>query len=426
MKILAKLLAVIVLAAGMVPALVLEGLPTLDEVTPQSQAVEVQPLPLRASCPGALVEVGGEQGTDLGEISRVGVPKLSVHGAESDPEAAFATFEVEGFPQSTELLSANQAQSIDRPRMAGLAAVNCPQPASFGYFVAGSSGPENESVLLLSNPNQVEVLVEISVYLSSEIGTERVALAAGEQKAIPLIALSGAEPSYALSYSTSGLAISAFMQHRSVTGLTATGVALVAPQTASEIGVIPGIEVLTEGFEPLELRIFNPGIEQAEVIVQIGDSSVFEMVRILVPAGSIATEYVDLPEGLHQLTYQSEIAVALSAKNTVLEPTLDFSWFSPVTSFSEPLRLIAPAGGVLYLSNSGLEEINVVIQGDTGLSVAIPALGQAGVPVTAGSYLITGTKEFGANLVIRNPSGYANITPSAMKNFGQELTVSIR
>jgi hypothetical protein len=426
MKVVAKLLALAFLIAGAIPAILLQAIPALPEVTTEALDIEVEPLPLRASCPGALVEVGGEQGTDLGEISRVGVPKVSVHGAEFDPDSGFANFEVEGFPQSTELLSANQAQSVDRPRMRGLGAVNCPQPASFGYFVAGSSGPGNESVLIVSNPNQVEVLVEIGIYLSSEVATERVSLAAGEQKVIPLIALSGAEPAYAVSYSTSGLAISAFMQHRSVTGLTATGVALIAPQLASETGVIPGIEVLNEGFEPLELRVFNPGIEQAEVIVQIGDSVAFEMLRVLVPAGSLVTETVELAEGLHQVSFQSETAVALSVKNTVLEPTLDFSWFNPAASFNEPLRLIVPAGGVLYLANPGLSEINAVVQSESGQAVAVPARDQVGIPVSSGNYLITATAEFSANLVIRNDSGYANITPSTMKNLGQSLTVSIR
>lgn len=426
MKVFAKLLALAFLIAGVTPVILLQSLPALPEVETEALGIEVEPLPLRASCPGALVEVGGEQGTDLGEISRVGVPKVSVHGAVVDADAAYANFVVEGFPQSTELLSANQAQSVDRPRMRGLAAVNCPQPASFGYFVAGSSGPGNESVLLLSNPNQVEVLVEIGIYLNSEVATERVSLAAGEQRVIPLIALSGAEPAYAVSYSTSGLAISAFMQHRSVTGLTATGVALIAPQLAGETGVIPGIEVLNEGFEPLELRVFNPGIEQAEVIVQIGDASEFEMLRVLVPAGSLVAEVVELSEGLHQVSYQSEIAVALSVKNTVLEPSLDFSWFNPATSFGEPLRLIAPAGGLLYLANPGLSEINVVVQAESGQAVAIPARGQVGIPLSAGRYLISATGEFSGNFVIRNDSGYANITPSAMKNLGQSLSVSIR
>lgn len=426
MKFLAKLAGALLLALGVIPALLLPALSPVPEVTPSPQQIEVQPLPLRASCPGSLVEVGGEQGTDLGEMARVGNPKVSAHGAEFDPEALFATFEVDGFPQSTELLSANQAQSIDRPRMSGLAAVNCPQPASFGYFVSGSSGPGNESVLLLSNPNQVEVMVEISIYLDAEIASERISLVAGEQKVVPLIALSGAEPVYALGYSTSGLAVSAFMQHRSVTGLTATGVALVAPQLPSEAGVIPGIEVLNEGFEPLEVRVFNPGIEQAEVIVQIGDSSEFEMLRLLVPAGSIATDLVELPEGMHQVSFQSDQAVAMSVKNTILEPALDFSWFNPAASFTEPLRIIAPAGGTLFVANPGLSELSVVVQGTSGQSVSVPARSQVGIPVSSGSYLVTGSAEFSANLVIRNPAGYANITPSPMKNFGQELTVFVR
>lgn len=417
-------------------ALVLIGTATAAMLTPQSSALEpkvgqaekvgVEPLPLQAACPGPLVQVGGDQGTDLGEVTRIGDPLVSVHGAELDSEQSWARFEVAGSPQSTELLSANQVQSVERPRVRGLAAANCGQPNNFGYFASGNSGPGSESVLILGNPNQGEVLVELELMLPTEIVSERVPIAAGGQKAISLVALSGAEPVFALSYRTSGLAVSAYMQHRTVNGLAATGVDLVAPQGSSLAGVIPGIEVVTEGFAPAELRVFNPSLEEAEVIFQLKDSAEFELVRVLVPAGAVVTQDVSLAAGANLLFYESDQPVVVALKNQILDQGLDFSWLVPTDLFTEPLRIPVSRTATLFVANPELEELSLVLDGPDAQTVRVPGRAQLAIPITPGSYRLTGNLGFHAILSIKNSTGYATIAPTQMRNFGEELMVLVR
>ena len=426
MKILFRLIASVALLGSLAAIYLLPTPSSPSQATVDSQLVGVEPLPLQAGCPGPLVEVGGVQGTDLGEISRVGSPLVAVHGASLDSGQSWARFEVAGSPQSTQLLSANQVQAVDRPRIRGLAAANCSQPNNFGYFVSGNSGPGNESILILGNPNQVEVLVELELTLEGEVISERVPVAAGEQKEISLVALSGAEPIFGLSYRTSGLAVSAYMQHRTVNGLTATGVDLVGPQQPSKVGVLPGIEVVTEGFAPAELRIFNPSLEQAEVVLQLKDSEQFEMIRLLVPAGTILSQKVSLAEGSNLVFFESDQPVVVAMKNQILDQGLDFSWMVPTDGFAEPLRLVVSRTGTLFIANPGVEDLTVIIEGAEKQSAVVPGLGQIGVPVKPGSYLISSGATFHALLSIKNSTGYATIAPTQMRNFGEELEVLVR
>lgn len=426
MNFLLRLISSLAVVAAAAALFLVPSVPALQEVEAEVRTVGVEPLPLQSNCAGPMVEVGGVQGTALGEISRIGNPLVSVHGAELDAEQSWARFEVPGAPQSTDLLSANQIQSVDRPRVRGLAAANCPQPNNFGYFVSGNSGPGNESILILGNPNQVEVLVELELSLESEIITERITVAAGEQKVVSLVALSGAEPVFALSYKTTGLPVSAFMQQRTVNGLAATGVDLITPQLPQTLGVIPGIEVVTEGFEPAELRVFNPGLEQAEVVLLVKDSEKSEEVRVQVPAGAMLTQELSLAAGANLVLFESNQPVVLALKNQILDAGLDFSWLTPTDGFAEPLRIVISRTSTLFVANPSDQSLSLVIEGPVGQSAVIPAGSQAGIPITPGSYLLSGNLEFHALLSITNSTGYTTIAPSQMRNSGEELKVSVR
>lgn len=392
----------------------------------EAQQVTVEPLPLQAACPGALVEVGGVQGTDLGAIARLGSALVSVHGADVDSEQTWARFQAEGYPQSTELLSANQVQAVDRPRLRGLAAINCAPPTNFGYFVSGNSGPGNESILILGNPNQVEVLVELEVVLESGVVTERIPVAAGEQKAIPLVSLSSAEPVFAFSFRTSGLPVSAYLQHRTVDGLTATGVDLIPPQLAKASGVIPGVEVPTEGFAPAELRIHNPGLAPAEVVLQIANGSDFDLQRVMVPAGTTAVEQLELKGGENLLFYESDQPVVIALRNQILDEGLDFSWLTPADLFDQALRIVVSRTSTIFIVNPSVTAFNLVLEGPIAQSVSIPGRSQVAVAATPGSYRMFGSGQFHALVSIKNSTGYTTITPTTMRNFGEQLEVLIR
>lgn len=386
----------------------------------------VDPMPLSAYCPGALAEVGGEQGTDLGAIERVGKATFNLWGADAKAqENGGVLASVEGKDQSTKLLSANQTQAISRERLSGLAASYCPMPQVSGYFVVGDSGPGSESVLHLANPNDVDLMVDLELVLESEVATDRISLAAGEHKLVSLVALSSAESSFALRYQTSGLPVAAFMQLREVSGLSATGVALVPPTKPVSQGAIAGLVIAENAIKNPTLRVFNPGLEDVELNLQAIDSEDFDLIQVRVPAGVLLEETLNLPAGVNLISFEAESELVLSVRNDVISPKVDFEWLLPTSVFERDLYLQAPGSTELFIANPGLESINLNIETATSQAVSVAGRSSTLIPVERGPLKIAGSG-FMASLNVLSNAGYAVIQPTEMRNIGESIQVLVR
>lgn len=386
----------------------------------------VDPMPLSAYCPGPLAEIGGEQGTDLGAIERVGKATFNLWGADAQTqENGGLLVSVEGKEQSTKLLSANQTQAISRERLSGLAATYCPMPQVSGYFIVGDSGPGSESVLHLANPNNVDLMVDLELVLESEVATDRISLAAGEHKLVSLVALSSAESSFALRYQTSGLPVAAFMQLREVSGLSATGVALVPPTKPLSKGAIAGLLVAENAIKSPMLRVFNPGLEDVELNLQAINPEDFELTRIRVPAGVLLEQSLNLPAGVSLISFEADSELVLSVRNDLISPKVDFEWLLPTPAFERDLYLQAPGSTELLISNPGLDPIAVVIESTTKQAVSVPARSSLVVPVERGPLQIAGSG-FMASLHVLSNAGYAVIQPTEMRNIGESIRVLVR
>ncbi|NBU23033.1 MAG: hypothetical protein EBS38_03845 [Actinobacteria bacterium] len=390
------------------------------------QTASVDPMPLSAYCPGALAEVGGEQGTDLGSIDRVGKATFNLWGVEAEPLENGGLFaQVKSKDQSTKLLSANQTQAVSRPRLAGLAATYCPMPAAQGYFLAGDSGPGSESVLHLANPNDVDLVVDLELQLAEEVVQDRVPLAAGEHKLISLVSLSGAESSYAVRYQTSGLPVAAFMQLREVSGLNATGVALVPPTKPLVAGSLVGLVVAENAFVAPRLRVFNPGLESVDLNLQAINGEEFELVQIKVPAGTLVEKDLKLPAGASLISFEASAEVALSVRNDVITTKLDFEWLIPTEVFDRALFLRSPGNTQLVLANPSLTPIDVVVSSGTSQQLRLEPRSQQIIAVSRGELSISGSG-FLASLHILSGAGYAVIQPLEMQNLGESIEVLVR
>ncbi len=393
---------------------------------PELAAASVDPMPVSAYCPGALAEVGGEQGTDLGEIARVGKATYNLWGTEaevSEEDSLFA--QVDTTEQSTKVLSVNQTQAVNRPRLAGLAATFCPMPAASGYFASGDSGPGSESVLHLANPNDVDLIVEIELSLEDGIESDKVPLAANEHKLISLVGLSGASSNYVLRYQTAGLPVAAFMQHREVSGLSATGVDLVEPSRPMAKGAISGLMVADSSPRVPVLRVFNPGLEDVELSLQAMAGGEFELIQIRVPAGVLIEEKLNISPGSTLLSFEASAEVLLAVRNDVISPKVDFDWLVPSQLFERDLYLAAPGNSQLLLGNPTLESVTVVVIGGQGESVTIPPRSQVAVGLDRGPLRVQGSG-FLAAVEVLAKSGYSVIQPTEMRNLGERVEVRVR
>lgn len=412
---------------------------TAKEVEAATLQASVEPLPLSLSCPGAFVQVGGSDGTELGLIERLGEALVSYQSSEATlslaPEptsAQAASATVAGADQSTRLLSMIQAQAVDQQRAVGIQASYCPQPMASGWLVNGAAISGLESVLIASNPSLVEALVEIEIHISNKVVTDRFALAPGEEQLFSMARYANGEAQFAIFYKTSGPKVLMALQNRQTRGLTPIGIELEVPVPApSESQLFVGLRELTGGFDLPELRVFNPSDVATEVVLSALDGENVELFRLQVPAKAFAIELLSISEKHQLLTLESDQPVLAAIKAQTTDPLLDFAWIYPATRFTEltlPLSRYQQSV-VIANPNTSAIELTLSITSETRTSVqslVLPALGTLSLPANGTKLQLSSSSDFMAALEILDPAGYSVITPSENANLGDELSITVR
>lgn len=403
--------------------------------------VSVEPLPLKIYCPGPLVEVGGEQGTELGSLELIGEAQIFSYSPQGNllqsleaKVLAGGSIESAGSEQSTGLLAANQVQSVSRLRASGLAATNCPQPQSSGWFATGVSGSGNESVLLMSNPNQTEAQVNLEFHLPERVLEHRVTLAASESVALSLAAFSDAAPNYLIRYYTDGPKVSLALQNRSARGLTATGIELKSPLAElSSSYVITGLSTYAVGFEAPALVLANPSDTDLSVLVMaVGENAAGFETTVAVPGGQVVSTFLNLAQGSFTLFLESDAEFLAAVRNTALEPVVDFAWVTPAQKFEGLLVLPVPNfESRLFLANDEAQPVSITIESlNQGSSeyqtIVVPAKAGVSLKVAAETIRLQSGGGFYAALEILDTGGYAVIEPRENRNLGQELLIEVR
>lgn len=403
---------------------------------PVLNAISVEPLPLTISCPGAWVEVGGEAGTEIGLIERIGQAAVSIYVGQGEletaPEILFQQSQqlsVSAPNQSTELLSALQAQLVDRQRASGLAAAYCAQPTTSGWFVSGQAGVGKESVLVLSNPNAVDTQVLIEYHLPGGVSSERVAIAAGEERLASLAVSSNLESTFALRIESLGAPISAAVQNRYSRGLTPLGVNLSTKlsQPSTEQWLLP-ISELAEGYEQPTLRVYNPGSD-TEVIATVFGTAGVEVIREFVAAGSFAEVPISIQGEASAIQIQSEEPVLAGVLNPSLDP-LDRAWILPADSFTQVRIPLSVYDSSLYVNNPNATAVTITVLVEDGVyqnyqTLELAPFTMEAFSVSGDSVRIESANLFQAALEILD-QGYAVILPSENQNLGDELSVVVR
>lgn len=416
------------------------GYPSQELSKAESRTItaSVEPLPLSVSCPGAFVQAGGQDGTELGLIERLGSALVAVQSSDEDllsaPELSIAGFDsasVVGSPQSTELLSMLQAQAVDQQRAIGIQATYCPQPLAEGWLANGAAVSGAESILIAANPAEVEALVEIKVHVANSFVTDTFALAPGEEKLISMARYANGERLFAINFVTNGPEILMALQNRETRGLTPIGIELEVPVERPETNLqFVGLRELTGGFTLPELRVFNPGTEPTEVIVNALDGENVELFRLQVAAGGFESLELALSERHQLITLESEQPVVAAIKSFTINPTLDFAWLMPATSFRNLAIPLTSYQNSLVLANPGTSpnEITVTITTGSRTSVqtlVLPALGTTAIAVSGSKVQVFGSGDFLAALEVLDPAGYSIITPTENANLGNDLKIRI-
>lgn len=438
MKLPVRILGVTLTIAGLVGAWYSQGLelPTRELVPQKAIAVTTDAKPLQLYCPGPLAELGGKDGTDLGSLALVGKANLSYRLGQGildvEPESRIdqgVAITMTSREQGSATLTAAQAQLIKRPRMAGLAATGCAQPQAEGWLITGMAGSGFESILLVGNPNPVEVQIELTFHLEAGTSSHLITLAPFAQQQLSLASFVEAEPMFAIHFESSGQKVSVALQNRSSAGLSATGVELKGPtlEAAKEL-VIPGFETLAEGLANPSLRIFNPGSEPTQALVTfVGSGTNSDVVRIEVPAGGFGLVNPDLAVGGYMVLIQADSAVMAELYNPYLAERFDFAWLTPVEAVSGISAMAIPNfKAKLALANPGQDAINVLVTLDSGAqAVSVPARSQLVFEVSGDAVVMESTGYFQAALMLSDPKGYAVIAPRENANLGSNIEVLV-
>ena len=427
--------------ALLLPALVVSGFVLLPTEASDSGStriaeyeVSVDPKPLEVVCPGSIVEVGGEDGTALNLVERVGEASVSGHSSEgiSYPPliSGSLALAVAGSDQSTELLSAIQAQAVSRQRVSGLAAAFCEQPVTAGWFISGASGVGNESVLIAANWNDVDTQINVELHSPGGIVSERYSLAAGQERLISLAPVAALASLYAIRVESTGPTVSVALQNRWSRGLTPLGVELTGTtQMPATLHWIQPITILAEGYQSPTLRLFAPGFAAETVVTAFGQEGT-ELIRAVVPEAGFVELDLELKPGSYLLKVESDNEVLAAVRNPALDP-LDYAWVYPQQPFTSLTLPVPGYNTSLRLANPGALAISLTVTTETNdrLSFQTLELGPfelAGISLNSDKVSVQSANEFLAAMEIVDGGGYAVISPSENENLGEDLSVRVR
>lgn len=406
----------------------------------------VQARDLQLVCPGGLYKAGGATGNTLGNFAQVGQPKYfsefnSMNGATLSTDQGIFTVQSEQAlgnqepQQGSTLLNASQYQKLAGATLHGLAATNCQLPANDIWLLGGDTTTGRESLLVMRNTSAVDATVSLEIFSEggrvNAPGLSGISVVAGKTTVIPLAGIVPKTRSFMTHVQSSGGAVAAWVQQRTVRGLSAAGVDYVAPSPAfAKELVLPGLfirgsaeiskliakDANYQDLVPV-LRVFVPGANAATVTAQVAGSNATTfgtVVRQVVNAGTVMD--IEIP-GLKDGDYVAVVSadqdiqasIRFSRVSAATKP--DFTWLTAAEKFS------------------GARNISIPTEGISKLSIYDVATGAYRVlPVTPGSTyrFSAGANEIAAKLIIDIDSSVANLSVLDQKNVGGNLKVNLR
>lgn len=398
----------------------------------------VNPEPVEIYCPGGIVRQGGESGTNIGEFEVIANSQIQVFGKNFSPEDIPSSIEngmsitstSTDAQQSTLDLVASSLAAVSSKRLAGLAALNCAQPVSRGILLAGDSQVGTETILIVSNPQEIETVVKVQVLGLEGQPTETLVLAAGEQKYVSLASLSGEASKFAVQFESSAGAVSVVMQQRTISGLSPTGVELsdwVSEPTKEQ--VFPVIKVLGSSLAPEKslgqpiLRIYNPTEFPSSSKVYLVSASTSKTISVATEPGQISETTLDLSDGDWSAFISSDQEIFAAVRNPVFSSRADFEWLNPANAIQKQLAIASWPNSQLHLANPSSQSLRLQISG-VG-EVMVPANSRRTLSVQPGQVVLESDSEIFAALTVLNDSGFAVIEPRENRNFGADLQVVI-
>ena len=397
-----------------------------------SQTVTPVPADQQRVCPGPLLQLAADAGAAT-RPSAVGEPsfatdadgadvrtrplKVDADTTSSDQAPRLATVTTPQGSTAPPLVGGAQTQNAAAPDLGGFAAAACAEPSADTWLAAGSTALGQTSLVLLSNPSEVDATADLTIYSEtgqvSAPGAAGILVPAGSQKVVPLAGLAPSAAAPVVHVRTSGGQIVASLQQSYEQGIQPRGAELAGATGApARQQIIPGVTIASlaaiESAQSAEgvgvdypvVRILVPGDADAQVTVgAVGETGTAagNSYATTVKAGTVAEVPLEhLKDGGYTVTINSSVPVVAAARTSVIGAKLrDFAWFSSAQPLQKRQLAVVPTGApaILHVANGGDADRAVTIEplsGGAPIKLTVPAEGGANVKLPAASYTIVG------------------------------------
>lgn len=409
---------------------------------PASSQLSVKARDLKLVCPGALYKAGGVSGTTLGNFAHVGQESFasqfnpSAGASLTTDQGVFTVISAnESTVQGSRLLNASQYQNASGATLMGLAATNCQLPSNDKWLLGGDTSIGREALLILRNTTEVDATVSLEIF--SEAGSvdapglNGIAVVAGKSTVIPLAGVVPKTKSFMTHVTSKGGAVAAWIQQRTVRGLSAGGVDYVSPSPSfGKNLVVPGLfirgskianKLASQNSDYKDLapviRVFVPGADQGTVTIQVAgaNSKTFgTVVRDTVKPGTVMDlEIPGLKDGDYVAVVSSDVEIQASIRlaRVTASTAPDFTWIPAAEKFTGKRNLTAPAAGIskicIYDDKTGAIQVGIVAPGST---FVFP---ESKNPIYA-------------NMILDIDGTVANLSVLDQKNAGGKVDVNVR
>ena len=406
------------------PVLTEAQIPTPAEVSVPARALEVV-------CPGALVELGGEDGTDVDSLENIG--DADFYLVEQSVPTPFradkpASFTAETDVQLSSELSGYMWQSVERNRIDGTVSVSCKKPVTEAWMIAPGTELGKESLLIIHNPDVLSTILELGFYTDEELPSDSISLAPGETKVLNVARYAPGESVVGLSIKSQGGRFAAWVQSKTNSGTTPTGADLVAH---NQLQLNPSMLVTVQEDELPEQdrlpELFILTTEQASATVSISslEQGFGDVIRSDLQVGINQIQLPELDPGSYRVSVESEASMLLGSRTT--NPLIgDYFTTMAEPSYDSELTMVATLNGVVEIASQDQSLATLQITRDGSL-----VNGQIGdlssqerltAEVEVGDLI----EISGEGLLVRVTSRVTEYLPADNSNIGSDLQITVR
>ena len=399
-------------------------IPTPVEVSVPARALEVV-------CPGALVELGGEDGTEIDSLENIGdADFFLVEQSVPTPFRADqpASFTAETDVQLSSELSGYMWQSVERNRIIGTVSVSCKKPVTEAWMIAPGTELGKESLLVIHNPDVLSTILELGFYTDQALPSDSVSLAPGETKVLNLARYAPGESVVGLSLKSQGGRFAAWVQSKTNSGTTPTGADLVAH---NQLQLNPSMLITVQDDElPEQDRLpemFILSTQETNATISIGslEQGFGDVIRAGLQVGVNQLQLPDLEPGSYRVSVESEAEVLLSSKTT--NPLIaDYFTSMAEPSYDSELTMVATINGVIEIasSNQSLATLQITRDGSlvNGQIGDLSGQSRLTADVEVGDLIEIG----GQDLLVRISNPRTEYLPADNSNIGSDLKITVR